>query len=137
MAVKLSGNADSLIGDKELQFEWSGLWREVGGEDRSLRFGKGNVNKANFAGSTSGQRLRHHFAARERVYLFGKQLSDKIGGQISDCFPEGKRLEVWRTCLVVQWLRFCTSNAGGMGLIPGQGTKIPHAARCSQKHTHT
>ena len=72
MAVKLSGNADSLIGDKELQFEWSGLWREVGGEDRSLRFGKGNVNKANFAGSTSGQRLRHRFAAREGVYLFGK-----------------------------------------------------------------
>ena len=48
MAVKLSGNADSLIGDKELQFEWSGLWREVGGEDRSLRFGDGNVNKAKF-----------------------------------------------------------------------------------------
>lgn len=26
------------------------------------------------------------------------------------------------------WLRFCTSNAGGTGLIPGQGTKMPHAA---------
>ena len=48
MAVKLSGNADALIGDKELQFEWSGLWRELGGEDRSLRFGDGNVNKAKF-----------------------------------------------------------------------------------------
>ena len=30
------------------------------------------------------------------------------------------------TSLEVQWLRVCTSNAGGMGLIPGQGTKIPH-----------
>ena len=30
--------------------------------------------------------------------------------------------------LWVQWLRFCASNAGGMGLIPGGGTKIPHAA---------
>ena len=29
--------------------------------------------------------------------------------------------------LVVQWLRFCTSNAGDEGSIPGQGTKIPHA----------
>ena len=29
---------------------------------------------------------------------------------------------------MVQWLRFCTSNAGRMGLIPGQGTKIPHAS---------
>ena len=25
-------------------------------------------------------------------------------------------------------------NAGGMGLLPDQGTKIPHAAQCSQKN---
>ena len=31
--------------------------------------------------------------------------------------------------LVVQWLRLCASNAGGVGLIPGQGTRIPHAGR--------
>ena len=37
------------------------------------------------------------------------------------------------TSLAVQWLRLCTSTAGGMGLIPGQGTKIPHAAPCGQK----
>ena len=36
--------------------------------------------------------------------------------------------EVWTgTSLVVQWLRLCTSTAGGMGSIPGRGTKIPHA----------
>ena len=29
--------------------------------------------------------------------------------------------------LVIQWLRFCTSNAGDEGSIPGWGTKIPHA----------
>ena len=29
--------------------------------------------------------------------------------------------------LVVQWLRFCTSNAGSVGSIPDWGTKIPHA----------
>ena len=28
---------------------------------------------------------------------------------------------------MVQWLRLCTSTAGVMGLIPGQGTKIPDA----------
>ena len=30
---------------------------------------------------------------------------------------------------MVQWLRLCASTAGGMGLIPGQGTmnKIPNA----------
>ena len=32
------------------------------------------------------------------------------------------------TSLAVQWLRLLTSPAGGTGLIPGQGTKIPHAA---------
>ena len=31
------------------------------------------------------------------------------------------------TSLVVQWLQLRASNAGGKGLIPGQGTKIPHA----------
>ena len=31
-------------------------------------------------------------------------------------------------CLAVQWLRFCTLNARDMGLIPGQGARIPHAA---------
>ena len=36
--------------------------------------------------------------------------------------PEG-------TSLVVQWLRLHGSNAGGAGLIPGQGTKIPHAVQ--------
>ena len=31
------------------------------------------------------------------------------------------------TSLVVQWLRLHASNAGGDGLIPGWGIKIPHA----------
>ena len=29
----------------------------------------------------------------------------------------------YKTSLVVQWLRFRTANAGGLGLIPGQGTR--------------
>ena len=29
---------------------------------------------------------------------------------------------------MVQWLRLHTPNTGGMGSIPGQGTKILHAA---------
>ena len=29
----------------------------------------------------------------------------------------------WGTFLVVQWLRLCAPNAGGLGLIPGQGTR--------------
>ena len=37
------------------------------------------------------------------------------------------------TSLVVQWLTLHAANAGGMGLIPGQATKIPHAMQCGQK----
>ena len=36
------------------------------------------------------------------------------------------------TSLVVQWLRLRTSNAGDVGSISGQGTKIPHAAWCGK-----
>ena len=45
------------------------------------------------------------------------------------------------TYLVVQWLRLCTPNAGGLGSIPGQGTrshmaqlKTPHAALKTEGH---
>ena len=41
------------------------------------------------------------------------------------------------TSLVVQWLRLCASNAGDMGSIPGQGTKIPHACRARKKKKKT
>ena len=32
------------------------------------------------------------------------------------------------TSLVVQWLRLCGSTAGGVGLIPGWGSQMPHCA---------
>ena len=38
------------------------------------------------------------------------------------------------TSLAVQWLGLRTSAAGGMGSISGRGTKILHAAGCSQKN---
>ena len=37
------------------------------------------------------------------------------------------------TSWAVQWLRFCVSNAG---LIPGQGTKIPHTERKKKWQKH-
>ena len=40
-----------------------------------------------------------------------------------------------RTSLAVQGLRLPVSTAGGTGLIPGQGTKIPHAAWPGQRKT--
>ena len=38
--------------------------------------------------------------------------------------------------LAVLWLGLRTSTAGGMGSIPGRGTKIPHAARPGQNKTN-
>ena len=36
---------------------------------------------------------------------------------------EGGETVKGETFLVVQWLRLCTPNAGGLGLIPGQRTR--------------
>ena len=40
--------------------------------------------------------------------------------------------------LVIQWLRPSTFTAEGIGLIPGQGTKIrkPHTQQKKKKHKH-
>ena len=38
-----------------------------------------------------------------------------------------------RNSLAIQWLGLHASTAEGMGSIPGQGTKIPHATQHDQK----
>ena len=38
--------------------------------------------------------------------------------------------------MAVQWLKLCASNAGNMGSVPAQVTKMPHAAwRCTPPPT--
>ena len=44
-----------------------------------------------------------------------------------------KHKRLWGTSLAIQWLGLHAATAGGVGSIPGRGTKIPHAARRSQK----
>ena len=39
----------------------------------------------------------------------------------------------FETSLVVQWLRLHPSTAGGINLIPGWGTKIPHVVQSKNK----
>ena len=43
-----------------------------------------------------------------------------------------KRRKFW-TFLAIQWLRPLASNAGGVGSVLGQGSRIPHTAWCGQK----
>ena len=49
------------------------------------------------------------------------------------CYATGFKDRGRGNSLAVQWLRLCACTAGGMGLIPGRGTKIPHATGRSQK----
>ena len=58
-------------------------------------------------------------------YLVVQVHEPYISPHIKTCFSG--------TSLAVQWLRLRTPYTGGMGLIPGQGTKILHAAWCGQK----
>ena len=47
---------------------------------------------------------------------------------------KGTRNKVYRgDFLGVKWLRLNASTAGGVGSIPGQGTKIPQAMQCDQE----
>ena len=39
---------------------------------------------------------------------------------------------IYRTSLVIQWLRLHTSSVAVMGLIHGEGTKIPQAIQYGQ-----
>ena len=49
-------------------------------------------------------------------------------------FYEAYKVAKYGASLAVQWLiRLCISNAGDMGLIPGWGTKIAHAAAAAAK----
>ena len=38
--------------------------------------------------------------------------------------------------LVVQWLGRQASAPRGMGSVPGQGPKIPHAMQCGQRNAY-
>ena len=56
-----------------------------------------------------------------------------VAGALS---PHSSSRAAWKphpgTSLIAQWLRLRASNAGGEGVIPGQGTKIPRAVWPSQ-----
>ena len=54
----------------------------------------------------------------EKLYL-KTPLTQRIKNPHTSCVSE----KLKRTSLVVQWLRFHAPNAGGPGLIPGQGTR--------------
>ena len=76
--------------------------------------------------------VRHHSYSGLRQSGLGITRKQNIAGKGIKT-PFLNRNGVWRTSLAVQGLTLCTSRAGGVGLIPGQGTKIPHAMLCGLK----
>ena len=76
--------------------------------------------------------VRHHSYSGLRQSGLGITRKQNMAGKVIKT-PFLNRNGVWRTSLAVQWLRLCTSMAGGVGLIPGQGTKTPHAMLCGLK----
>ena len=59
--------------------------------------------------------------------------SNKQKGALRSC-TNGRFLKAGkRNSLGGQWLEHSASATEGLGSIPSQGTKIPHASQCSQK----
>ena len=69
------------------------------------------------------------------IYTFSKVNALRRRGGESPLFSTSriKSLKKSGTSLAVQWLRLHASTAGSAGLIPGWGTKIPHATTRQQK----
>ena len=94
-----------------------------------------------------GLQLSQHSAARTRLIVGPvwtqvvlKRLPRKTtNGDVSlytlmQEFKKKKKLNCFSgTSLAVHWLRLCAPNAGGVGSVPGGGTKIPDAANHSLK----
>ena len=64
-------------------------------------------------------------------YIFKNPFGDFSPFSREETVPSSSepfKIPIFVTSLVVQWLRLHTSITGGTGLIPGEGTKIPHAS---------
>ena len=68
-------------------------------------------------------------SGREKCYP-GERERERCGNHFTVCQDTNSG----GTSSAVQWLTLCASNAKGSNLIPGWGTKMPHAAQRGQKN---
>ena len=76
------------------------------------------------------RRQHEHWLDSGDCQLFYKLSHEDISvslGSLGNTSPKEYQNMRLQTSLVVQWLRFCTSTAGGRASNPGRGTKILHA----------
>ena len=86
---------------------------------RKLMFYQGSMSEAMVF--TSSPCVPPHFPAALDMRL-GSLDWFLLDGNVGRDSPTFKNT-LHRTSLVDQWLRFCTSSAGGLGSIPGQETR--------------
>ena len=86
---------------------------------------------------------RRSFATTDSTRLRPEIISDlftwflfmpKVRVRTTERLPD-KTAAYMGNSLAIQWLRLCISTVGGVGWIPGQGTKIPRVQWYSQKKT--
>ena len=108
---------------------WRVAWRVFFVFFRKLMFYQGSMSEAMVF--TSSPCVPPHFPAALDMRLGSLDwfLLDRNVGRDSPTFKN----TLHRTSLVDQWLRFCTSSAGGLGSIPGQETRsyMPQLRVCT------
>ena len=72
------------------------------------------------------------------MYFIKRAVTKLIPQEILSPFQENalhfcSKLTGRQTSLENQWLRICTYDAGGVGSIPGWGTKFPHSCSVAKK----
>ena len=76
-----------------------------------------NIKYQQLTNSTGGYTVKYYTILSFFLYIGNFSFKENLG-----------------TSLVVQWLRLHVSDAGGLGLIPGRGTKIPQAMQHGPKN---
>ena len=76
-------------------------------------------------------KMKYCFALNRVGWREGENLKSLVSSSFIICEDEWIfRRFPWD--FPVQWLKLCASSAGGMGLIFGEGSKIPHAMQRGQ-----
>lgn len=66
------------------------------------------------------------------IIMFGDTILEKSRGKKIQNALEGVKETSSGNSLAAQWLGIRASTAGGVGSVPGGGTKIPHNTYCGQ-----
>ena len=99
-----------------------------------MRCQGGDLSISTYCGEKIALRFKEEGESNEKRGCdqnLGWKISLGTGRGLPLLLREEKRVR--RTFLMFQWLRLCVPNAGGTGLIPGGGAKIPNGTAQDKK----